>query len=136
LEVPASVREGSLDDVALLATVDRAVRGAARTVDLEVILTPDSRLLVIDGRGYAIARGSTVYLLAATDEDAARDLLRAATAPAPAAESIKVEGLTSAQNWAVEVVLEAGLEISMHGAQFLRGDVGPFRPYLPSGAYL
>jgi hypothetical protein len=105
-------------------------------VDLDVILTGDSRMLVVEERGYAIARGPVVYLLAATDDDAARDLLRAAIATAPEGESVKVEWITSAQNWAIDVVLEAGLEISMHGAQFLRGDVGPFRPYLPSGAYL
>jgi GNAT superfamily N-acetyltransferase len=136
VEVPASVRRGSPADTALLEAVDRAVRGAARTVDLGVILTADARMLVVEGRGYAVARGPTVYLLAATDEDAARDLLRAAIATAPDGESVKVEWITSAQNWAIEVVLDAGLEISMHGAQFLRGDVGPFRPYLPSGAYL
>jgi hypothetical protein len=33
--------------------------------------------------------------------------------------------------------LEAGLELRMDlGAVFLGGDVGPFVPYLPSGAYL
>jgi GNAT superfamily N-acetyltransferase len=133
---PASVREGSRADTELLETVDRAVRGAAHTVDLDVILTANARMLVVEERGYAVARGATVYLLAATDADAARDLLRAAIATAPEGEEVKVEGITASQNWAVEVVLDAGLELAMHGALFLRGDVGPFQPYLPSGAYL
>jgi hypothetical protein len=33
-------------------------------------------------------------------------------------------------------VLDAGLSLTNDGAVFVRGDVGPFRPYLPSGAYL
>ncbi len=41
------------------------------------------------------------------------------------------------QQWAVGPCLEAGLELrSEGGAVFVGGDVGPFAPYLPSGAYL
>ena len=75
-------------------------------------------------------------MLAATDEEAAQDLLRAVIATAPEGETVWGDSITAAQGWAVEVVLDAGLELSVHGATFLRGDVGPFRPYIPSGAYL
>ena len=48
-----------------------------------------------------------------------------------------VEWLTADQQWAIGVCVEARLELrSNSGAVFLGGDVGPFRPYLPSGAYL
>ena len=33
-------------------------------------------------------------------------------------------------------VLDAGLPLRNDGAVFVRGDVGPLRPYIPSGAYL
>ena len=33
-------------------------------------------------------------------------------------------------------MLDAGLALKPGGAVFVRGDVGPFAPYLPSGAYL
>ncbi len=33
-------------------------------------------------------------------------------------------------------MLDAGLVLKPGGAVFVRGDVGPFTPYLPSGAYL
>ena len=33
-------------------------------------------------------------------------------------------------------VLDAGLSLINDGGVFVRGDIGPFRPYLPSGAYL
>ena len=72
-------------------------------------------------------------MLAATDVDAARDLLRAVIATAPDGERIRVEYITAAQGWAVDVVLESGLAIALHNALFVRGDVGPFHPYLPSG---
>jgi GNAT superfamily N-acetyltransferase len=135
LEVPASVREGSLADLGLTESIDRSVRGAAHGSDIEALLT-DSRMLVVDGRGYALARRDHLAVLAATDVDAARDLLRAILATAPEGESIRVEYITAAQGWAVDVVLDAGLALGVHNALFLRGDVGPFHPYLPSGAYL
>jgi GNAT superfamily N-acetyltransferase len=135
LEAPPSVREGSLADLGLTEAVDRAVRGAAHGSDIETLLA-DSRMFVVEGRGYALARRDHLALLAATDVDAARDLLRAVLATVPEGESIRVEYLTAAQDWAVDVVLDAGLALAVHNALFLRGDVGPFRPYLPSGAYL
>jgi GNAT superfamily N-acetyltransferase len=135
LDLPRGVREGSLADLGLTEAVDRAVRGAAHGSDIETLLA-DSRMFVVERRGYALARDDHLALLAATDEHAARDLLRAVIATAPEDESIRVEYLTAAQGWAVDVVLEAGLELGTHNALFLRGDVGPFRPYLPSGAYL
>jgi hypothetical protein len=36
----------------------------------------------------------------------------------------------------VSAVLDAGLALSPGGAVYVRGDVGTFWPYLPSGAYL
>jgi GNAT superfamily N-acetyltransferase len=135
LEVPAGVREGSLADLALTEAVDRVVRGAAHGSDIETLLG-DSRMFIVEGRGYALARRDHLALLAATDEEAARDLLRAVLATAPEGESIRVEHVTAPQGWAVDVALDAGLALEVHNALFLRGDVGPFRPYLPSGAYL
>ena len=48
----------------------------------------------------------------------------------------EVSWLTGAQRWAVDVVLEARMKLSVWGAVFLRGETGTFSPYLPSGAYL
>jgi hypothetical protein len=134
--MPSTVREGSAADLALTEAVDRAVRGAAHGSDIENMLAGRARMLVVEDRGYAIARQGDLFLLAATDDDAARDLLRAVIATAPEDESVRISWITSAQGWAVDVVLDAGLELKVHGALFLRGDVGPFRPYIPSGAYL
>ena len=52
-------------------------------------------------------------------------------------ESAHVEFLTVRQQWAIDVCVEARLDLQADcGCVFTGGDVGPFTPYLPSGAYL
>jgi GNAT superfamily N-acetyltransferase len=133
---PPEVRRGSLDDLPLTAEVDVVVRGAAHGDDLVALLESGGDLLVLPERGYAVVRDGAIRLLAARDEEGAVALLRACLSAAEAREA-SVEWITSAQSWAVAPCLEAGLELRMDlGAVFLAGDVGPFSPYLPSGAYL
>jgi hypothetical protein len=93
-------------------------------------------VLVVPDRGYAVLReGGGLRLLAATDDDAARALLRAALAGARG--EITVDWLGERQRWALDVCLEAGLELRVNGGVvFTQGEIGPFRPYLPSGAFL
>ena len=133
--MPAEVRPGTLADLPLTVAVDRAVRTAAHGDDIAALLEVGGDILVLDDRGYAVAREGSVRLLAATDEAAAATLLRACLATAGSHEAA-VEWITSAQGWAIAPCLDAGLELRMDGAVFLAGDVGPFAPYLPSGAYL
>jgi hypothetical protein len=47
-----------------------------------------------------------------------------------------VEYLTGDQGWAVDVAVELGLDIAPGGPVFVRGELGPLHPYVPSGAYL
>jgi GNAT superfamily N-acetyltransferase len=135
--MPPDVREGGLGDLPLTETVDRAVRGAAHGRDIVAMLEAGSTLLVLPERGYAVVKDGMVRLAAAFDEEAASTVLRAALARSAAGERSFVEWLTAAQQWAIAVCVEARLELrSNAGAVFLGGDVGPFRPYLPNGAYL
>ena len=136
VERPRRVRDADASDIPLTEHVDRGVRGAAHGSDIEALLRADCRMLVIEDRGYVVIGGGAVRLLAALDEAAAVDLLRAALATVPFGEEIGVEWITSLQDWAIGPVLDAGLSLTNDGAVFVRGDVGPFRPYLPSGAYL
>jgi GNAT superfamily N-acetyltransferase len=134
--MPAEVRTGTIADLPLTADVDRAVRGAAHRDDIVALLDAGGDLLVIPERGYAVVRDGAVRLLAAHDERAAATLLTGCLAAAGNREAT-VEWITSAQSWAVAPCLDAGLELHTDlGAVFLAGEVGPFRPYLPSGAYL
>jgi GNAT superfamily N-acetyltransferase len=132
----AHVRDGDARDLPLTERVDLAVRGAAHGSDIDALLRAGCRMLVIDDRGYAVIGGAAVRILAALDKEAAVDLLRAALATVPFGEQIGVEWITSLQDWAIGPVLDAGLSLTNDGAVFVRGDIGPFRPYLPSGAYL
>jgi hypothetical protein len=77
-----------------------------------------------------------VPLLAARDDEAARDLLWSALAAVQPGATAQVDFLTAEQGWAIDIVLRAGLALSPDGPVFVRGDVGPMRPYVPSGAYL
>ena len=133
---PPQVRPGDRDDWELAASIDRKVRGADRAPDMEALTSPPNEFLVLPGGGYTVVRDGDVRLLAAVDDDAAALLLRAAMAAAGDRE-VTVEWITSAQNWAVASCLDAGLDLRTNvGAVFLGGDVGPFNPYLPNGAYL
>jgi GNAT superfamily N-acetyltransferase len=130
------LRPGTADDLPFTEAVDRAVRGSAHGEDILALVEAGSRLLVLPERGYALMRGAELRLLAAFDDAGAATLLRGCLAEA-AGQDAAVDFITSAQRWAVAPCLEAGLELrSDGGAVFLGGDVGPFAPYLPSGAYL
>jgi hypothetical protein len=77
-------------------------------------------------------------MCAAYDEESARTVLLGALARiAAAGEEAEVEWLSGRQQWAIRVCVETGLSLDAdEGCVFVGGDVGPFAPYLPSGAYL
>jgi GNAT superfamily N-acetyltransferase len=128
-----AVRPFTAADHPMAAAVDRAVRGAARGPDLDALAAAGAHLLAYPDRGYVAVRDGTVKTLAAGDDAAAAALLRTAIASTGHA---LVEAITATQQWAIQVALDARLELQPQSALFLRGDVGPFTPYLPSGAYL
>lgn len=133
---PDGVREATPADLPFLDDVSRHVRGAAHGADLHTFWEMGSTILMAEGRGYAVTRGNgPIRLLAAYDEAAGQDVLRAVLARSNG--HVAVEWITSRQSWAVPVCLEAGLELRTDtGPVFTDGDVGPFSPYLPSGAFL
>jgi GNAT superfamily N-acetyltransferase len=137
--LPAGLRSrpGDLDaDRELLDAVSRHVRTAAHGRDLGALLAAGDRLLVLDGRGFAMSRDGSPVLLAALDEEAAADLLWSCFADGPRGGAVHVDYITEGNDWAVAVALDAGLSLSPDGPVFVRGETGPFTPYLPSGAYL
>lgn len=129
------VREASMDDVALTAEVDEQVRGAARRRDIAHLLDDGARMLLVEGRGYAIARGSQPVTLSAVDEAAARSLLAATLAGGPSDQHVEVGWLGDGQQWAIDLVVAAGLELRLSGAIMVRGLNRPPRPYIANGAF-
>jgi GNAT superfamily N-acetyltransferase len=138
LPVVDGVREGNLGDRDLCDSVDRRIRGAAHGVDHE-FMCAEYTLLVCDtltGSGYCFvdATGSPI-VLAATNRKLAQRLLWSALARSPEGGQVRVDYLTAAQEWAVDVSLAAGLSLRTEGYLCLR-HMRPPAPYLPSGAFL
>jgi ribosomal protein S18 acetylase RimI-like enzyme len=131
-------RDGMDADLELAARVDRTVRGAPHGPDLEFMLRTGSQLLVAEGTegsGYAVVREGSPALLAATTAETATDLLWSCLADSDG-DDVEVYWITDAQNWALPVVLGAGLSLSPAGPICLRGELGRLTPYLPSGPFL
>jgi len=129
------VREGSAADRDLLDSIDRATRGYAHGPDHD-LLADGTRLLVSVTRGaqgYAYVDDHGVEALAATDRRTAARLLWTALAQVPG--PVRVEHVTAANAWAVEVGTQARLAVGQEGFLALRG-MNPPSPYLHHGALL
>jgi hypothetical protein len=126
------VRLGMADDLDLVADVDRDQRGAAHGPDLDVLLRAGAQLLILDDgrqRGYALIEDGGPRIVAASDTSAAVALLWAALAESSDAVSVQV--LRADQQWAIDVVHRAGLDLEPTGPLCRRGDTGRLMPYLP-----
>jgi predicted N-acetyltransferase YhbS len=139
--IPAGLRArpGDLDSEVDRATIDAAsrfVRSASHLEDVGVMIASGSRLLVISDRGWAIARDGAPAVVAALDEEAATDLTWSCLATGEAGAPTHIDFITQGNDWAVALALDAGLSLTPDGPTFVRGELGPLAPYLPSGAYL
>jgi GNAT superfamily N-acetyltransferase len=134
--VPAGIEEPDPDTgIARAAPISRAVRGASHGADLRELLDAGFRMLTLPG-GFVIHDEGTVRLLAAHDDETAARLMTAAFAQAPRGATVQVDLIRAGHDWAIRTALHAGLALTVGGAVFTRGDVGPMRPYIPTGAWL
>jgi GNAT superfamily N-acetyltransferase len=123
-------------ELAVVEAVDRAVRGSARTIDIVAMLEqPGNRLLLHGEDGYAVAKDERIVTLGARNEESATLVLRTMLAESPPGETIEVNWLTSAQQWAICEIVRAGIELQPFGPVMVRGMAGPPKPYLPSGGF-
>jgi len=137
--VPGGLRSRPGDAEADRATIDAAsrhVRTASHGRDVPAMVAAGGELLVCDDGGWAVHRDGSPMLVAARDDEAAIDLLWSCLARGPAGESVHIDFVAERNDWAIRVALDAGLALSPDGPTFVRGETGPFAPYLPSGAYL
>lgn len=134
LQPTSRVRHGGSEDLELVATLDRRSRGGPHGPDLQHYLDAGCSLLVVNGDGYVVARGAKPVFLAAATEQAAAELLSACLARATDNEIVEVNWITAAQQWAIRVVLDAGLALHPVGPVMTRG-MSPPSWYLPSGAF-
>jgi ribosomal protein S18 acetylase RimI-like enzyme len=123
-------------ELQIVTAIDRKVRGSARTVDIVAMLAqPGTRLLLHADQGYALTMDDRVVTLGARQEESAALVLKAMLAESPTGETIEINWLTSAQQWAIRVVVEAGIELLPFGPVMVRGMDGPPSPYIPSGGF-
>jgi hypothetical protein len=119
-----------------VAAIDRHVRGSVRTIDIEMMLSEEGNRLLLHGdQAYAVAKDERIVTLGAHTEESATLVLRTMLAEAPEGETIEVNWLTSAQQWAIRVITRAGIELQPYGPVMVRGMPGPPSPYIPSGGY-
>ena len=133
IPVVEKVREGSESDRDWMDSVDRQTRGAAHGVD-HAVLMRQYRLVVSEtssAQGYAYLDDG-IALLAATDRRTAARLMWEAIA---SSDDLLIGHITPENSWAVDVGLEARLELNQEGYQALR-HMQPPKPYLPNGALM
>ena len=131
------VRNGDEKDLPLVAEVDRLTRGAAHSPDIQYMRRNGAHLFISEnpaGRGYAVEWRGSPALVAATQPAIAAELLWACLGRADG--EAEVRWITGDQNWAITVVLDAGLSLTPAGPICTKGDLGPLTPYLPSGPFL
>jgi GNAT superfamily N-acetyltransferase len=132
------VRDGTPSDFDLMDSVDRQRRNAAHGVDHPLLATM-YRFLVTDhttGSGYVyLDPDLQPCLLAATNRRTAQRLLWEALATSPPGATVSVGNVTQANEWAVDVGLEARLSVSLTGYLALRG-MRPPTPYLHHDALM
>jgi predicted N-acetyltransferase YhbS len=133
LPVVRHVREGTPGDRDLLDSLDRSTRGAAHGPDHEVLVA-ELRLLVTDrpaGSGYAYVDASGVpVLLAASNRRAATALTWEALAASDPGVPVEIGHVSAANDWAVDLAMQARLGLSSRGFLALRRMPDP-APYLP-----
>lgn len=138
LPVVRHVREGTGADRDLLDALDRRLRGAAHGPDHE-LLRSRHRLLVVDrpqGSGYAYVDASgAVVLLAATHRKVATQLTWEALASSDPRVGVEIAHVSPANQWALDVAVDARLEIHTRGYLGLRRAAEP-APYLPHATLL
>jgi GNAT superfamily N-acetyltransferase len=123
-------------ELSVVTAIDRKVRGSVRTVDIKAMLAEEGNRLLLHGdQAYAVAKDERIVTLGARNEESAALVLRTMLADAPEGETIEVNWLTSAQQWAIRVLTQAGIELQPYGPVMVRGMAGPPSPYIPSGGY-
>ena len=91
---------------------------------------------VLEDAGFVVVQPDYgIWLLVAREERAASELLWSGLEVAAAAAPLRVRWITRGQDWAVDVVVRAGLRLSGCGALCVRGAPGSLRPFIPSASF-
>jgi len=129
------IRAGTSADLEFAAEVDREIRQGTHGPDFEYLLEHDCTLFIVNARGYAFAGESGPQIVAALDDEAAADLLRACLHSCKDGADVQIPRIGGGHQWALRVALEAGLVISPGGALVIRNNRAASAAYLPDNVF-
>lgn len=109
------VHAGDAQGRELADAIDQSVRGGAHGADIDYLLDQGATLLTVADRGYAVVSAEQVDLLAATDADAAEQLLSDALGRTRPGAVISIKRIGAGQPWASRLSVTAGLRLSPWG---------------------
>jgi len=135
-DAAARVEETGADGLPVAEAIVRDVRGAGYGTDLAVSLDSGSRLLLYEDRAFAVLREGNLQIVAGRDDEAAALAAWGALLASPRGSTAMLHNLTSEQQWAIRVAVDARMALSPDGPMCTKGRLGPMTPYLPSGAWL
>ena len=128
------ITEVAIDAIGELAPISVALRGGPHTDEMTMMAGVGARILRLADRGFVVVSPHhEVWLLAALDAEAAQALLWCGLADAGRGGPVRVRYVSGANQWAVDILIAAGLDVVADGAVAVAGDPGPLCPYIPSG---
>lgn len=131
--VVSGLREGTEEDQKWMDDLDRHLRGGPHGTDHASLLEAGRLVVAADRGGYAYTTGTSVLLVAARDAELASTLMWECLAGMPG--GAEVAHVTTANGWAVDVAMQAGLAVATRGHLAVRG-MEPPTPYVHNGALL
>jgi GNAT superfamily N-acetyltransferase len=133
--IPAvdGLRDGDPSDLEWMNDLDRDLRGAPHGPDHAILAGLGRLVVTVDRAGYAYSSATGPEVIAARDIPAATRLLWEFLASAPG--DAEVSHVTSANIWAADVALRAGLRLGVSGYLGVRS-MPPPSPYIHSGPLL
>jgi GNAT superfamily N-acetyltransferase len=133
--IPSSIRELGEQGLSQVDAIDQELRGLTRRADIEFWLRAGARLLIDDGGGYLLFRGTRLTALGATSIPVAERLLRSVLCGYRGHPPIEVGWVTAEQQWAVHEATSCGATLEVHGAMMARDVEKLPVPYLPNALH-
>jgi ribosomal protein S18 acetylase RimI-like enzyme len=128
------ITEVASSEIPQLAPISVAVRGGAHTEEMRMMAGTGARIYRLADRGFVVVSVSReVWLLAALDTDSAEALLWCGLARASQDGPVRVRYVSGANQWAIDILMAAGLDLIADGAVAVVGNPGPLCPFIPSG---
>jgi predicted N-acetyltransferase YhbS len=126
---PGSIRvsSGEPPDLAYVESIDRALRGSGRSIDVA--------LLIHEHDGYAVLTSNRLAALGALEEPVARELFAAVLAGHPDGVLRSASWIAGQQQWAIEEATRQRATIEVRGSIMTRDVAVLPEPYLPNGLF-